>query len=375
MDATMLTLDQLTEWFNQSGLPYGSELAGVFVASLVLLLRGAFTRLAMGVLGNALQRLPWGARVLEAFDAPIRLAFIGLALSILFASFSVSDIWQQIGQNIVLSLYTYVFFWVLFGLSIPAFHLLFQLNKLKTAINEDLQSFFVSGVRVIIVVIGAVAVLEVWHINVSAFLGGLGLAGMAVALAAKDTVANLFGTLTIFADNTFHKGDWIETPDVEGVVEVIGLRASKVRTFSKALVNVPNAKLADSPITNWSRMTNRRVTMTLGLEYRTTAAQLERILERLRQFLENDPQVAPKGPVAQMVHLTEFGASSIDINLYYFTKTTDWEQWRHIRSDHIIQFKKIVEEEGSSFAFPSRSVYVETVGQDQLDQAVVKTVF
>jgi MscS family membrane protein len=238
-------------------------------------------------------------------------------------------------------------------------------NKMGRALNEDLQHFFIRTMEVIVLAIGAVAILEQWNINVSAFLGGLGLAGMAVALAAKDSVANLFGTLMIFADRTFQKGDWIQTPQVEGTIEIIGLRASKIRTFSKALVSVPNADLANSPITNWSRMTHRRIKMTLGLEYRTTAKQLESIVNRLRDFIANDEHVEIKGPVAQMVHLTEFGASSININLYYFTKTTDWEDWRQIRNDHILAFKRIVEEEGAGFAFPSTSLYVEQMPSEE----------
>jgi len=367
MDSASLKFDAIIAWINQTGLPYGSEIFGVGAALGIFILRPFFARLVVRVLGNTLQTVSSSLDVQAILESPIRLAFVGLAVSLILSTFPLPPFWEDAGHNAVLSLYTYVFFWVLHGVLPPLCLGVFKVRKLRNRVNEDLQNFFINGVQVLVVVIGAVAILEVWRINVSAFLGGLGLMGMAVALAAKDTVANLFGTLTIFTDNTFHKGDWIETPDVEGIVEVIGLRASKIRTFSKALVNVPNAKLADSPITNWSRMTNRRITMTLGLEYRTTAVQLENILARLRTHLQTDPHVAPKGPVAQMVHLTEFGGSSIDINLYYFTKTTDWEEWRQIRSDHIIAFKKIVEEEGSGFAFPSRSLYLET-GEGALQQ-------
>jgi MscS family membrane protein len=180
---------------------------------------------------------------------------------------------------------------------------------------------------------------------------------MAVALAAKDTVSNMFGGLTIFMDQTFTKGDWIETPFVEGTVESIGLRATKIRSFSKALITVPNAKLADAPVVNWSHMTHRRIKMTIGLEYGTTAAQLEAIVAKIRAYLAEHPDIAQD--TTQMVHLVGFGDSSINLNLYYFTKITDWLTWRDVVNANIIDIKKIVEDEGAAFAFPSRTVYVE----------------
>jgi len=234
------------------------------------------------------------------------------------------------------------------------------IKRFGAGLGDDLRQFFIRGIKTLIVVIGAVIFLENWGIDVSAFLGGLGLAGMAVALAAKDSVANIFGGVTIFADNLYKRGDWIETPHFEGTVEVVGLRATKVRTFAKALVTMPNAQIVNSPVINWSRMTHRRIKMVIGLEYRVTAEQMETIIDKLRAFLKNDADVS-QTDVNQMVYLSDLGASSINIDLYYFTTTTDWVVWREIRSRHIIACKRIVEEEGAGFAYPSQSLYVETM--------------
>ena len=239
-------------------------------------------------------------------------------------------------------------------------------------LGDDLRQFFIRAVKTLIVVIGVVVLLENWGIDVSAFLGGLGLAGMAVALAAKDSVAYIFGGLTILADNLYKRGDWIETPHFEGTVEVVGLRATKVRTFAKALVTMPNAQIVDSPVINWSRMTHRRIKMLIGVEYRTTADQIEKIVEDIRSFLKNDDDVA-QTDVAQMVHLSDFGASSINIDLYYFTTTTDWVKWRDIRNRHIIAFKRIVEDNDAAFAFPSQSLYVETLPEKMPEDMANKT--
>ncbi|WP_135078720.1 mechanosensitive ion channel family protein [Terasakiella sp. SH-1] len=348
-------------------LPFSKELSALGIFLTFLILRSLFAKIIMGFIKKITQRTKTNIDydLACALENPVKLLFVIIGLSLSVQLLDLPESWAGFITPTISALYTYCFFWALFCTIKPITRALFSIGeRMGKAINEDLQHFFIRTLEVIVLIIGAVAILEQWNINVSAFLGGLGLAGMAVALAAKDTVANLFGTLTIFTDKTFQKGDWIETPHVEGTVEVIGLRASKIRTFAKALVNVPNAKLANAPITNWSRMTHRRIKMTLGLEYRTSAAQLETIVENLRSYIANDPHVEAKGPVAQMVHLTHFGASSIDINLYYFTKTTNWEEWRQIQSDHIIAFKRIVEEADAGFAFPSQSVYLEQMPQE-----------
>jgi MscS family membrane protein len=155
----------------------------------------------------------------------------------------------------------------------------------------------------------------------------------------------------------FKQGDWIMTPDVEGVVEEIGTRATKIRTFSKAIVTVPNATLVNSAVTNWSKMTNRRIKMRLGLEYRTRRDQVTRIMQRIKDYLQNHPDIETK--VVTFVYLDEFNESSIDILLYYFTKTTNWEEWLRIREENMLEFMKIIEDEGAAFAFPSQQLYVE----------------
>ena len=313
--------DLLEHLNSLKALPYGQELGAFIVFILFLLFRSLFARIVISFAKKLAKKTETTTddQLIGALEAPIKFLFILFGLSFAVHILSLPATWMDFISPGLAALYTYSLFWALFVAIPPVARAAFTIgNRMGRKINEDLQHFFVRTLEVLVLAIGAVAILEQWDINVSAFLGGLGLVGMAVALAAKDSVANLFGTLMIFADRTFQKGDWIQTPQVEGTVEIIGLRASKIRTFSKALVSVPNADLANSPITNWSRMTHRRIKMTLGLEYRTTARQLETIVYRLREFIAGDPTVEIKGPVAQMVHLTEFGASSININLYLF---------------------------------------------------------
>lgn len=357
-------IGQMNSWVDMLG---GGDLGRWSAALLVLVIFFIFKRImvrgVLGLLGRVAQQRAQGllAKVLDAFALPLQALVMVLGVYFAVEILALPDAVDLIVVDIITVAAAFCVFWALFRAVEPfALSLNRFVGRFGAGLGDDLRQFFVRGVKTLIVVIGGVILLEGWGIDVSAFLGGLGLAGMAVALAAKDSVANIFGGLTIFADNLYKRGDWIETPHFEGTVEVVGLRATKVRTFAKALVTMPNAQIVDSPVINWSRMTHRRIKMVIGLEYRTTSKQMEAIVDKLRDFLKNDEDVA-QTDVAQMVHLSDFGASSINIDLYYFTKTTDWVTWRDIRNRHIIAFKRIVEEEDAAFAFPSQSLYVETM--------------
>ncbi|HBP86303.1 MAG TPA: mechanosensitive ion channel protein MscS, partial [Nitrospiraceae bacterium] len=173
---------------------------------------------------------------------------------------------------------------------------------------------------------------------------------------------NMFAGLTIFMDRVFEKGNWIKTPDVEGTVEDIGFRATKVRQFDKALVTIPNSKLANEALINYSRMTNRRIYWKIGIEYRSTHDQIRNIIQGISTYIyecgefETNPE-----KTKTFIFLDSFGNSSIDIMLYCFTKTIVWGEWLETKERLAYKIKEIVEGEKASFAFPSRSLYVENL--------------
>jgi MscS family membrane protein len=187
-------------------------------------------------------------------------------------------------------------------------------------------------------------------------LASLGLVGMAFALAAKDTAANLFGSLVIFFDQPFKVGDWIKTPIVEGTIESIGIRSTKVRTFAQGLVTVPNALLANSAILNWSKMGKRRIKMNIGLTYDTKSSQIEKITSDIKNLLKNHKDIDQE---STYIYFTKFEDSSLNIMCYFFTKTTNWDKFMSIQEKINFEIMKIVENNNSNFAFPSRSIYLE----------------
>ncbi len=224
--------------------------------------------------------------------------------------------------------------------------------------SKDIENFIVKTLRVIVIALGLMTFLQAWGINVSAFIASLGLGGLAFALAAKDTAANLFGSLVLFTDRPFKIGDWVQTDDAEGYVEDIGIRSTKIRTFAQALITVPNATIANSAITNWTRMGKRRIRMRLGLTYSTTTEQMEKILRDIRTYLENNEDIHPQ---TIMIYFDEFGASSLNIFCYFFTKTTVWKEYLAVREQVNLELMRIVEKNGASFAFPTQTLHVESL--------------
>ncbi len=229
-------------------------------------------------------------------------------------------------------------------------------DKVRRERNELIGRFIEKILRVIIVSLGFVLVFSELGYNVTGFITGLGIGGLAFALAAKDTAANIFGGIVIILDQPFKIGDWIDTPKVEGTVEDINLRSTKVRTFANAQVIVPNADLTSDPITNWSRMKKRRITFKLGVTYNTPKEKIEIIMVKIRELLHGHKDIHQK---TIFVNLDEFSDSSIDIFLYFFTKTTNWGEFLEVKEKINLEIIKIMQEEEVSFAFPSRSIYIE----------------
>ncbi len=294
--------------------------------------------------------------VLDAMKSPVDFLFILIgayfAKSVLVLAGEIS----LVLDHLIRSGFIFVIFWGLINiLNHLTIHIHKITNKFGDKISGDVANFVIKSIRFFIIIIGFIAILQEWGYNVSGFLASLGLVGMAFALAAKDTAANLFGSLVIFTDKPFKVGDWIMTPQVEGTIETIGIRSTKVRTFAQALVTVPNAILANSAILNWSAMGKRRIKMNVGLTYDTKGEVVEKIVNDIKEMLINHPDIHKE---TIHIYFTSFGASSLDIFCYYFTITTNWGEFMKVQEDTNLKIMQIVEQNGSSFAFPTRTLHM-----------------
>lgn len=211
--------------------------------------------------------------------------------------------------------------------------------------------------RVVVVVLGVLFVLQNQGVDVGSLLAGLGLGGLAVALAAKDTVENLFGSLTIFMDRPFQVGDWIVVDtDVSGEVEEVGMRSTRIRTLEKSLVSIPNGRLANSNVNNLGRRPVRRVQTTLSLPCDTPVEKIEEFTARLRAILATRKQVA-QDSVEVVFHT--FNASSLDLLVIFFLEVQTYHDELAARQDVFLAFLRTARESGVSFAYPTTRVIMD----------------
>jgi MscS family membrane protein len=302
---------------------------------------------------------------LNSIKRPLDILFIlvGLVVAKTFLDlpFQVNDIVQQgLRVGIAISI-----IWGMVNLCEPialSFKNIFFSTKNKS--SDEMVIFFAKIIRMAIIMLGLMVVFQDLGYDVSSFLASLGLIGMALALAAKDTVANLFGSLVIFGDKPFDIGHWITSEDVDGVVESIGIRSTRVRTFGDAIVSVPNAKLANANILNWSKMRKRRIKMTIGLTYSTTKKQIESILKDIRSMVDNHPDIHQS---RKLIYFNEYQDSALGIFCYFFTKTTVWAEYMRVKEDINLKIMSIVEQNNSSFAFPTRTLHIQSDADEAID--------
>lgn len=356
---------------------FGIDIGRLLIAAAILIgflvLRRLFTRLVVDRLMTWTDRTdtPFDGQVVRALEGPIR--FLPAVLGIFFALEYLDPVGtlRTMGDNLVRSMIAFALFWGLHNLVEP---LSFLFDRLERLFSSAMVEWVQKAVRVAFMLIGAATILEIWGIQVAPIIAGLGLLGVAVALGAQDLFKNLISGILIIAEKRFNKGDWILVDGVvEGTVETIGFRSTTVRRFDRAPVHVPNARLSDNAVTNFSNMTHRRIYWHIGVEYRTSVEQLRRIRDDIEAFILADPDFAPPTEVSTFVRIDRFSDSSIDLILYCFTRTTAWLEWLKVKERLALHIKQVVEDAGTSFALPSRSLYLEQVPGERAEVFVPPT--
>jgi MscS family membrane protein len=212
-------------------------------------------------------------------------------------------------------------------------------------------------VRVAVLITSALVAMQTLGYSISGVLAFGGIGGVAVGFAAKDLLANFFGGLMIYLDRPFSVGDWIRSPDreIEGTVEAIGWRLTRIRTFDKRPLYIPNAAFASITVENPSRMTHRRIYETIGLRY-ADAGRMAGVTADVKAMLEGHPEIATDQLI--MVHFVSFGPSSLDFFVYCFTRTKVWAEYHRVKQDVLLQIEAIIARHGAEIAFPTRTVHV-----------------
>ncbi len=340
------------------GIPLANIVAAILAFLFLILLRTLFSNFIVSALLRITARTQTDLddMVVRALRDPLRFFFIVLGLRVFFQLIFLETHWIKMFLD---AMTIYTVFWAVYAMTAVVRKLLYRYSSAHDHLSYELTNFLVRILRIFIVLLGLMAILYNFGINVTAFFASLGIGGLALALAAKDTAANLFGSVALLIDRSVKVGEWIKVAGVEGTVEDIGMRTTKIRTFEKSLIAIPNATVATHPIENYSRRGIRRIKITIGLTYGTPHETIEAILDDLRVLLRTHPDVAQNE--IQLVHFHAFNASDLGIMLYAFATTSEWKSYLQIREAIHLNILHIVQSHGADFAFPSQSLYIESM--------------
>ncbi len=224
-----------------------------------------------------------------------------------------------------------------------------------TKFDDLLVPLVSKSLKVFAVCIGAITCAQTFDLPIAGLLGGLGIGGAAIAFASKDAIANLFGSVTVLTDRPFEIGDWIKTEGIEGTVESVGFRSSRLRTFYNSLITLPNCRLTTAIVDNMGSRRYRRITSTLGIQCDTRPEQIDAFCEGIRELIRRHPYTRKD---YYHVYLNGFSDSSLDIMLYCFVECPDWSV--ELREKHrlFVDIIKLAKSLGVSFAFPTQTLHM-----------------
>ena len=339
------------------GIDFFQILVGLGIFLLFLIFRGLISRLIIKKLEMISKRTTnkLDDTFVKSMMGPAR--FLPIVLGVFFASYymSFSDDMRDFVDNLNRTLITILIFWIIHQIIEPISYILSGLDKILT---RELIGWIIKSLKILIFILGAAAVLELWGIKIGPIIAGLGLFGVAVALGAQDLFKNLISGILVLVEKRFRMGDWIRVDGIiEGVVEKIGFRSTVIRKFDKSLAIIPNFQFAENAVINVSQTTNWLISWIITLQYDTTVDQLKTIRNQIEEHINKSEDFDQSIGVA--VRVDKFADSSIDMYVRCFSKTNSWNEWLKVKENLALSIKQIVETNKASFAFPSQSIYVE----------------
>ncbi len=358
-------MEQFVKYINMTffEIPLYKIVLALFVFFVFLFLRKVFTLTILKSIKQFTKKTVSDIddKILKVLKEPLKFSFIIVGFYFFAA---ITEIDSQVVAHILRTLITIDIFWILFGFVSVFDGFIYNFSKkFGKDLYKEIGNFLIKSLKAFVFIVGVVAILQDWGINVSAFIASLGIGGLAFALAAKDTAANLFGGLTILADQSLKIGDWVKVGSVEGTVEDIGLRTTKIRTFEKSLIVMPNQTIANSPIENFSRRGQRRIKLRIGVTYDTPRETLQKIVKDITDMLKSHPKIAQDQTL--LVRFDEFGDSALGIFIYTFVGSAVWSEYLEVKEDVYLKIMQIVENNKAEFAFPSQSIYIEKIDKEE----------
>ena len=233
-------------------------------------------------------------------------------------------------------------------------------------IDERMLPLFRDGAKVLMIIIVAIMIVQVWGYSAATILAGVGLGGLALAFAAQDSIANVFGSMVIYTDKPYRVGDWVMIAGIEGTIEEIGIRSTRIRTFDNTLISVPNKTIANENIQNFEAVRLRRIKFSLGVKYSTPPELLELVRDRILELIDAHPELSTERVV---VRFWAFGASSLDFLVQCFTPQTRLMEYARVQEGLLLSIFRALHDIGVEVAFPSQSIYLEQMDRADETQA------
>jgi len=331
-------------------------LALIILVPLIVLAGTALQRLLTLTLQAIVRRTPgtWDDDLLRELRAPLLLFCVALFVTPVTSWLGLNAIVQGFVASLIKAAVTAALFWALIrALGVIERRVIASAWATQRA---DVLSLAPLGGRLsklLVAFLGFAAVLSQFNIPVGTLLAGLGIGGIAIALGAQKTLENVIGSIAIVSDKPFEVGDWIKVEDVEGTVEQVGIRSTRIRTFDRTIISYPNGKLADMRLESFSARDRFRLNTTIGLVYHTTAAQMRQIIGDIEAALKGNPKVWQDTII---VRLDNLGAYALNIRIIAWFLAKDAPEFRDLNQEFLLQVLEIVERAGSGFAFPTQTL-------------------
>ena len=358
-------IELLSEVWNRGF--FGINLGAIISSLLVILTAFLFRGFIISVIINSLSRLAEKTdskiddEIINALKKPIGLIPITIALYLCTLILPISGLVGDIATNIVKAFVIFTIFSALSNAVKP----LFAALSTSSWLTASMQMWLERASRFIVWVIGIAIILDIFGIQIGPLVAGLGLFSVAVALGAQDFFKNLIAGILIIGEHRFQPGDRIEvTGQLHGIVESIGFRSTVIRTFDTAPMAIPNKDLSDVKVINHGEMYHRRIDWKINLVYSTTLEQLKEICSKIDEFIKDYEGLVENVKQESFAKTVAFNSSSIDVQILCFTNPCNFTEFSTIKQDLVYSVIDIVRSSGSEFAFPSRSIYVESGGSD-----------
>ncbi len=340
----------------------------LLIITIAIIFRGLFAKFILKKLKLIVLKTnnKFDDKLYDSLIPPLKLLSIVLVVLFITLYFEPESTLGIYLQKINNTLSTIFVFWLVHQAVTPFSNFF---HRLEEVLSKALVLWLIRSLKYLIIFLGSVAVLEVWGIKIGPVIAGLGLFGVAVALGAQDLFKNLISGIMILFEKRFHIGDVINVPGhTEGTVEHIGFRSTLIRKFDSTPITIPNYIFAEAPILNYSNRTNRRINWVIGLEYNSTLEQIKSFTETISNYIKNSSDFLVNDNFKSFVRLDKFNDSSVDILVYCFTSTNDWEEYLKIKEKLALKIKQEVEKIGLGFAFPSQSVYIENLKKEDISK-------